>query len=97
MSLRVVIEDLVASAVAVTGHGEDLAAAHAAADGRLEAAQSGWQGRSAAALGAVTARWAEDGRQLLARLGEHADRLCVCAREFGQQDAGGADALDVVH
>jgi uncharacterized protein YukE len=97
MSLRVVIEDLVGSAVAVNGHGEDLAAAYAAADGRLEAAQSGWQGRSAAALGVVTARWAEDGRQLVTRLGEHADQLCGCAREFGQQDAGGADALGVVH
>ena len=57
MSLEVIIEDLAASGVAVTGHGEDLAVAHAAADGRIDAAQPGWQGQSAAALAATAAQW----------------------------------------
>ncbi len=96
MSLRVVVEDLVASAVAVTGHGEDLAAVLVAADGRIEAAQSGWQGRSAVALGAVAARWASDGHDVMTRMGEHASRLQVSAREFWAQDQGGAGALDSV-
>ena len=51
------LEDLVASAVTATGHGEDLAAAHLAADGRIEAAALGWTGRSAAALAQRAAHW----------------------------------------
>jgi uncharacterized protein YukE len=66
MSLQVFIEDLAAAGVAVTGHGEDVAVAHTAADGRIDAAQPGWQGSSAAALAAKTAQWAEDSRSLLA-------------------------------
>ena len=34
------LEDLVASAVAVTGYGEDLAARHLAADGRIDPEES---------------------------------------------------------
>lgn len=96
MSLRVVIEDLVASACAVTGHGEDLAAAHAAVDGRLDAAQAGWQGRSALALTGMAARWAEEARAVVARMADHADRVQECARQFWAQDQGGADGLDAV-
>jgi uncharacterized protein YukE len=96
MTLRVVIEDLVASAIAVTGHGEDLAAAHSAADGRVVDAQSGWQGRSAEALGALSVRWAEDGRALVARLSDHAQGLLAGSLQFVQQDQDSADALDSV-
>ena len=96
MSLRVVIEDLAASAIAVTGHGEDLAAAHSAADARVADAQSGWQGRSAEALGALASRWAEDGRALVARLSDHAQGLLAGSRQFVQQDQDSADALDSV-
>lgn len=93
MALRVVIEDLAASAIAVTGHGEDLACACAAADGRLEAAQPGWQGRSAVALAALASRWTDEGRSLVVGLGGHAERLSVCAREFWSQDQQGAGEL----
>ncbi len=93
MSFRVIIEDLVASALAVTGHGEDLASAHSAADGRLEDAQSGWQGRSAVALTALAARWAAESLSWAAQMGGHADRLQDCARQFWAQDQGGSDAL----
>lgn len=93
MSLRVVVENLVASAVAVSGHGEDLAAAWVAADGRVDAAQSGWQGRSAAALAGLAERWAAEGRSVVTRMGEHAVRLHVSAREFWAQDQGGAEEL----
>jgi uncharacterized protein YukE len=93
MSFRVIIEDLAASALAITTHGEDLAAAHSAADGRLEDAQSGWQGRSAVALTALAARWASEGRSVVAQMGEYADRLQDCARQYWAQDQGGSDAL----
>lgn len=96
MSLRVIVEDLVASAVAVTGHGEDLAAAFGGADGRVEAAQSGWQGRSAVALAGLAERWASEGRSVVARMADHAVRLHVSAGEFWAQDQGGAAAVDSV-
>ena len=73
------LEDLVASAVAVTGHGEDLATRHQAADSRIDAAAPGWTGRSAAALHARAARWAEVSTALVTRIGEHAQDLHTCA------------------
>ena len=48
MSLEVHVSDLtelVASGLAVTACGEDLAAGHAAADGRIDAAAAGWRGQ----------------------------------------------------
>jgi hypothetical protein len=44
MALNVTIEDLAASGVAVTGHGEEVATKHCAADSRMESARGGWQG-----------------------------------------------------
>ncbi|BBY85819.1 hypothetical protein [Mycolicibacterium tokaiense] len=45
MALDVTIEDLAASGVAVTGHGEEVATKHCAADSRMESARGGWQGQ----------------------------------------------------
>ena len=45
MSLRVNIEDLAVSGIAVNNLGEDVAIKHAAAASRIDAAQTGWQGR----------------------------------------------------
>jgi len=94
MSLQVFIEDLAAAGVAVTGHGEDVAVAHTAADGRLDAAQPGWQGQSAAALTAKTAQWAEDSRALLARLSDHAQGLHTSAAEFWAHEQRSTQALN---
>jgi uncharacterized protein YukE len=96
MSFRVVIEDLVASAIAITGHGEDLAVACAAVDGHLEGAQSGWQGRSVVALAALAARWAQDSQAVLLRMSDHAQGLLAGAGQFLQQDQDSSDALDWV-
>ena len=97
MSLRVSIEDLAASGVAVTGHGEDLAVAHAAADGRIDAALPGWQGQSAAALAAKAATWTHDSRTLLARLSDHAQGLHTSAAEFWAHEQRSAQALNSLH
>jgi uncharacterized protein YukE len=69
---RVDLEALASSAAQVSGHGEDLAAAHLSSDNRIAAAQPGWVGRSAAALDTKTARWLEISRRLLTRVGGHA-------------------------
>lgn len=96
MALRVVIEDLVASAIAVTGLGEDLASASASSDARVEGAQSGWQGRSAAALTVLAARWAQDSQALVSRMSDHAQGLLTGSRQLVQQDQDSSDALDAL-
>lgn len=87
------LEDLVASAVTATGHGEDLAAAHLAADGRIEAAAPGWTGRSAAALAQRAAHWSAVSTALVTRIGVHAEDLHTCARVYGSTEEQRARAL----
>lgn len=94
MSLRVSIEDLAASGTAVTGHGEDLAVAHCAADARIDAARAGWQGQSAAALTAKAAQWTSVSTALLARLSDHAQALHTSAAEFWEHEQRSAQALE---
>lgn len=93
MALDVNIEDLVASGVAVTGHGEDMAAKHCAADSRIDGAQGGWQGRSAAAMTTRMAAWSATTTTLLTRLSDHAQGLHTSARCFCEMEQRHADAL----
>ena len=93
MSVEVDWADLVASGVAVTACGEDLAAGHAAADGRIDSAAAGWRGQSAAALGGLADRWAASTEALLARLREHATALHLSAAGFAEHDQRAAAAL----
>jgi len=75
MTFRVNPEDLTASGVAVSGHGESMATDHAAADGHIESAQFGWQGLSSAALATKSAAWLLTTSDLLTRMSDHAQRL----------------------
>lgn len=59
----------------MTSHGESLATEHAAADGRIEAALSGWRGLSSAALTAKSTAWLQITSELLVRISDHAQRL----------------------
>lgn len=94
MSLRMSIEDLAASGLAVTSHAENLAAALAGAADCIDAALPGWQGQSAAALTAAAANWSRASQVLLARLSEHAEALHVSAAEFWDHERRSAQALD---
>jgi uncharacterized protein YukE len=69
---RVDLEALARSAAQVSEQGEDLAGAHLSSDNRIETAQSGWVGASAAALHNRTSTWLETSRTLLTRVGGHA-------------------------
>lgn len=89
----VCVEDLLASAVITTGLGEELAAAQAQAQQRLEAASVGWQGLSAPALSSALSRWADDTAALLQRLAEHAVGLERAARALGAMEDHHAAAL----
>ena len=90
------LEDIVTSAITVTGHGDELAARHLATDGRIDAAAPGWTGRSAAALNDRAATWAATSTALLTRIGAHALDLHTCAQVYAATEAQRAQALDAV-
>ena len=90
-NFRVDLEALASSAAHVSGQGEDLAAAHVSSDNRIEAAQPGWVGGSAAALSARTAAWLETSRRLLTRVGGHALQLNEAFLRFELDLFGSSD------
>lgn len=94
MVLRANIEDLVTSGVAVTGHGEDVAVEHAAADGRIETAQRGWQGLSALAMSARAEVWQATTSVLLTRMSDHAQGLHATALEFFEMESANAETFE---
>lgn len=94
MALKLNIEDLVASGVTVTGHGEDVAVKHCTADTRMETAHGGWQGRSAASLTLRMAAWSTTTTALLTQLSDHAQGLHTCAQEFCAMEERHAQALE---
>ncbi len=94
MTLRVSPEDLVTSGLVVTGHGEDVATKHAAADGRIEAAQAGWRGLSAAAMSVRAQTWLGTTTALLTRMSDHAQALHASAQGFAQMDAENSRELE---
>jgi uncharacterized protein YukE len=93
VALKVNINDLVASGLAVAGHGEDVAVKHCSADTRIETAQGGWQGRSAASLTLRMTAWSTTTTALLTRLSDHAQGLHTCAQEFCAMEERHAEAL----
>jgi len=93
MSLEVQVSELVASGLAVTAHGEDLAARHLAADLLIDAAAPGWRGQSAAALAVLADQWPVSTAALLAGLREHAAALHTSALAFAEYEQRGAAVL----
>ena len=85
--IRLNIDKLTTSGLAVTNHGEDVAAKHAAADGKIETASVGWQGRSAAAMATRWAAWQETTSTLLTRMSGHAQGLHNGAQGFSEFEA----------
>jgi uncharacterized protein YukE len=93
VSLEVSVADLTASAVAVTGIGEELAVALAGVGGRCESACAGWQGLSAAALSVTVRQWSVSGASLVARLAAHAQDLHGCAASWSDSEQSRARAF----
>lgn len=85
--IRLSIEKLTTSGLAVTNQGEDLAGKHATADGRIETAHAGWQGQSASAMATRWATWQESTNTLLTRLSDHAQGLHNGAQGFSEFEA----------
>lgn len=93
---RLDLEALACSAAHVTGQGEDLAIAYLSSDMRMDAAQAGWVGTSAAALNARTAVWLETSRALLTRVGDHALNLNHDGIDFTAMERENAEKLRTV-
>lgn len=94
---RLDIEALAGSAAQVAGQGDDLATAHLSSDNRIATAQSGWVGRSAAALQTRTAAWLETSRRLLANVGDHALTLNNDGISFSALERENVEKLRAVH
>lgn len=96
MALRVNVEHLAVSGVAVTNHGETVAAEHAAADGRIASAHAGWRGLSAVALVVKSATWTETTAALLSRLSDHAQGLHNGAVVYSEGEAHSTRTMEQV-
>ncbi|WP_194163432.1 WXG100 family type VII secretion target [Mycolicibacterium sp. P1-5] len=93
MSLQVNIGDVVASAAAVIGHGEDVATTHAAVASRIDAALTGWRGASALAMSALSEQWLTTTTALCTRLSAHAQGLHASAEGFAEMEQRHSEAL----
>jgi uncharacterized protein YukE len=65
-------------------------------DNRIQAAQPGWVGSSAAALHNKTATWLETSRRLLTRVGDHALDLNNDGIDFAAMERENAEKLRAV-
>jgi WXG100 family type VII secretion target len=92
--LRVDPIDLRLSADHMDAYHADVLAAHTAADGDIEAAQSGWVGASATALQTKLAEWQEATTALTTDLAAHATAFEGAAHAYATVDDDGAERLD---
>jgi WXG100 family type VII secretion target len=86
--------DLHMSATHMDVHHAELQAAHAAADGVMEGAQSGWVGASASALQSKMAEWQATTTRLCGDIAAHGAAYQAAAKLYTQNDTDSAEALD---
>jgi WXG100 family type VII secretion target len=75
-------------------HRAELSAAHAAANGDIEAAQAGWVGASGAALQAKLAEWQEATATITRDIAAHGAAFQNAAEGYASVDGGSAEKLD---
>ncbi len=84
------------SAVKVAEHAEELQARHAAAHGRITAAQGGVPAASAVALSAVVAKWQADSAVLTGNLSQHGGALRGADVGYTATEERSSEAINVV-
>jgi uncharacterized protein YukE len=94
--ITVVPDDLHLSARFVDGHAQDIQAQHASADARIESAQPGLVGLSAAALAAKAAEWQGVTQALYARLTAHSAAFQTSALGYEATDDRDARAIGAI-
>ncbi|MGA9375851.1 MAG: WXG100 family type VII secretion target [Mycobacterium sp.] len=75
-------------------HRSELAAAHTAANGDIEAAQAGWVGASGAALQAKFAEWQDITTKLTADITAHGEAFTSAAQGYATVEENSAEHLD---
>ena len=85
--IRVDPDQLRSAAVHIDGQGEDLLVGYSSVHSRIEAAQSGWAGRSAAALSARLAEWQATVAGIHARVSDHGTAMHGSAEVSPPQNA----------
>jgi WXG100 family type VII secretion target len=86
--------DLHMSSAHMDMHHTDLQTAHVAANGDIEAAQTGWVGASAAALQAKFAEWEAVTTALCTDVAAHGEAFRSAAHSYVAIDGEGARKLD---
>jgi hypothetical protein len=94
--IRGVPEDLRVSAAEVEGHADELQARHAAAHGRIEAAQAGVPATAAVALSAAVAKWQVDTTAMFGNLMEHGGALRGAEVGYVATEDRNSEAIDAV-
>jgi WXG100 family type VII secretion target len=62
-------------------------------DTEIASAQSGWKGKSAAALASMVSEWHIATDILATGLVQHGDNFAAAARQYGHVDRAGADSV----
>lgn len=93
--VRVVPEDMRVSAAMVDVHADTVRASHAAADGRIEAAQRGLPVASSVALTTAVTKWQADSSVLFGRMVDHSAGLHAGAADYERTDDDGARGIEV--
>ncbi|HYR17522.1 MAG TPA: WXG100 family type VII secretion target [Mycobacterium sp.] len=91
--IRVVPEDLLISGAQVEGNAADVEAGHAESDARIQAAQAGMVGMSAAAVEAKLSQWQATTAALTARLTDHAEAFTTSGIDYRDTDLRNAAAI----
>ncbi len=92
-SIRVVPEDLDASATTVGMHADELQLRRTAAGGRIVAAQAGVPTGAAAALSTAVAKWRVDTDRHFSGLVDHSKGLGLSAVAYGRTEEHNAQSL----
>jgi WXG100 family type VII secretion target len=94
--IRVDPDQMRAAAVHVDGQAEDISVGHASVHSRMEAAQAGWAGASAAALTARVAEWQTSVALIGSRIADHGAAFHGGAEAFAQSEDQNRQALTEV-
>ncbi|MFZ4372854.1 MAG: hypothetical protein ACOYO2_06440 [Mycobacterium sp.] len=95
--MNIAPELLIVAGVEVTAHSQDLVTIGHRADAMVDSALPGWVGRSAAALAARAATWADATLALSARVYVHGEALRRSGLNFAEMECRGAQTVVQVH
>jgi hypothetical protein len=94
--IRVVPEDLRASAAKVQSHADELQVRHVSAHGRIEAALGGVPAAAAAALSTAVAKWHSDSTVTFGNLVQHGGAMGSSDVDYSATEGSSSAAIEAV-